>query len=301
VPLKWRERVIGALLVLNSPAGHAFTLEDQRLLMSFADLAAIGLKNAEQVAQIKSFSHTLEGQVAERTCELVEARRQVIEKADQAQTLLSNTVQIQEHERARIARDLHDSVTQLTIGALYELAAVKTDLDARAVRAAREKVEIARELLKQIEREIRQAIYDLRPTLLIGGNLLPGLKKYAASFQQLLGIPCEVQAVGNPVRLPVPVEVAIFRIVQEALHNVLTHAHATRSGVLFEFQPAQLSLTITDDGQGFDPAAFEGQATSRHIGLSSMRERAEEIGADLRICSKAGQGTQIVLRVEIAP
>src|SRR5207302_10056404 len=130
-------------------------------------------------------------------------------------------------ERARIARDLHDSVTQLTIGALYELAAVKTDLDGRALRAAREKLHVARELLVQIEREIRRTIYDLRPTLLSGGNLLPGLKKYAASFHELLGIPCEVQAVGTPLQLPAAVEVAIFRIVQEALHNVMTHAHAT--------------------------------------------------------------------------
>jgi signal transduction histidine kinase len=299
VPLKWRERVIGVLVVLNGPNGHAFTVEDQRLLVSFADLAAIALKNAELYAKVKSFSHTLEVQVAERTRELVEARQQVIEKADQAQMLLSNTVQIQEQERARIARDLHDSVTQLTIGALYELAAVKADLDTRSVKAARVKVDMARDLLKQIEREIRQTIYDLRPTLLVGGNLLPGLQKYAASFQQLLGIPCEVQAVGTPVRLALPVEVAIFRIVQEALHNILTHAHATHAGVLLEFQPAQLSLTVTDDGQGFDPADFDGQAAGRHVGLSSMRERAEEIGAAFNICSQAGQGTQVLLRVRL--
>ena len=89
-------------------------------------------------------------------------------------------------EQDRISRDLHDSVTQLTIGALYELAAAKSDLDAQSTVAAREKVEMARDLLKQIEREIHQAIYDLRPTLLTGGDLLPGLERYAAGFQELL-------------------------------------------------------------------------------------------------------------------
>jgi signal transduction histidine kinase len=297
VPLRWHGQIIGALLVLNRPHNHLFTLDDQWALSPFADLAAIALKNAELYAQVKSFSQTLEAQVFERTQELVQARQQLLEKSEQVQWLLSKTVHIQEEERARIARDLHDSVTQLTIGALYELQAAKADLDAQATEAAREKVDIARDLLKQIERELRQAIYDLRPASLDASGLAPALQKYVASFQELSGIQCNVQIIGTPVRLPSPIEVVIFRLAQEALHNVMSHAHAQHVSISLDFQAMHLYLTVSDDGQGFELARAFEPTGHHHVGLVSMHERAAVIGGELEVSSQPGQGTRVTLCV----
>ncbi len=299
VPLKRNERIVGVILVTSRPGGHLFTLEDERVLSAFADLTSIALKNAELFAQVKSFTQTLETQVSQRTGELEQARRQVVEKAEQVQWLLSKTVHIQEEERARIARDLHDSVTQLTIGAMLELQASKAEIDSRSLDAAREKVDTARELLKQVEREIRQAIYDLRPAQLDTSDLLPALQKYAASFEELTGIRCRVECNGTPVRLEPPVEVVIFRIVQEALHNVMTHAQAGRALVSLDFQPARLCLSIEDDGRGM--ARRRQTSPDRHVGLKSMRERARVIQGQLEVRSRRGRGTRVTLRVALNP
>jgi signal transduction histidine kinase len=297
VPMKWRGEIIGCLLVLNPADGHKFTLEDQHVLEAFADLAAIALKNAELYAQVKSFSQTLEAQVFERTQELVQARQQLLEKSEQVQWLLSKTVHIQEEERARIARDLHDSVTQLVIGALYELQAAKDVMAVEIAHLAHERVDLARDLLKQIERELRQAIYDLRPALLDASGLAPALRKYVSSFQELSGVQCAIQVNGTPTRLPSSIEVVIFRIAQEALHNVMTHARARNVMIALDFQAAQLCLTIADDGQGFEPERADTQSNSRHVGLTSMRERAAVIGGQLEVWSQVGQGARITLHV----
>jgi signal transduction histidine kinase len=297
VPMRWQGQVIGCLLVLNPAEGHKFTIEDQEVLEAFADLAAIALKNAELYTQVKSFNQRLEAQVSERTQELVQARRLLLEKSEQVQWLLSKTVHIQEEERVRIARDLHDSVTQLTIGALYELQAAKVDMEARATGAAREKVDMARDLLKEIERELRQAIYDLRPALLDASGLAPALQKYVANFQELTGIQTQVQIVGAPIRLPSPIEVVIFRIAQEALHNVMAHAHAKTVNVTLDCQPTQLCLRIGDDGQGFELAESLAQQNNGHWGLLSMRERAAVIGGQLEVWSKRGEGARVTLCV----
>jgi signal transduction histidine kinase len=296
VPLKWRSQVIGALAVLNQAGGHSFTLQDQIVLTALADLATIALKNAELYTQVKSFNRTLEDQVALRTSELVQARQQTLEKAEQVQGLLSRTIQIQDKERARIARDLHDSVTQLTIGAMLELQAAKSDLDGNSRADAREKIEMARELLKQIEREIRQAIYDLRPVLLDEGGLQAALVRYAASFQELLNIKCEVRVLGTPARLPSQVEVDVFRIVQEALQNVIAHAHATSVKVTLDFQSKQLLVTVLDDGVGFDVDATS-QHRRTHLGLTSMRERALAHRGQLTIRSEPGRGTRVTVQL----
>jgi len=301
VPLRWQRAVIGVLLVLNHADGHHFDDDDQRLLEAFADLSAIALKNAELYTQVTSFKHTLEAQVAERTQELEQARREIIEKAEQVQWLLSKTVHIQEEERARIARDLHDSVTQLTIGALYELQAAKSDMDARAARRAREKIDTARDLLRQIEREIRQAISNLRPALLDASGLPTALQRYAANFQTLSSIQCEVVITGAPVNLPLPVEIVIFRIVQETLHNVLVHAEATHARVLLDFEQKHLCLTVQDNGKGFDPSAIVPGRSGRQIGLTSMRERAAVIGAQIEVTSEPNRGTQVTLQVNLQP
>ncbi|MBI5878090.1 MAG: GAF domain-containing sensor histidine kinase [Chloroflexi bacterium] len=299
VPLRWQSEVIGALMVLNPADGHRFTPDDQQMLSAFADLSAIALKNADLYAQVSTFGRRLEAQVAERTSELELARQEIVAKAEQVEWLLSKTVHIQEEERARIARDLHDSVTQLAIGALYELQAAKSDLNAARSGPALEKIDTTRDLLKQIEREIRQAIHDLRPILLDAGGLPTALHRYAESVQALSGLRVTVTASGTPCNLPAAIEVVIFRIAQEALHNVTAHAHATRADVALDFGSEVLILEVSDDGQGFDLAHLDAPGPGRHVGLAGMRERASVIGGALEIESAPGRGARVRLRVNL--
>jgi two-component system sensor histidine kinase DegS len=263
-------------------------------------LASIALENAELYSAVKSFNKNLEQQVQERTSELVQAREQIAQKAEEVEWLLSKTVHIQEEERARIARDLHDGVDQLIVGAIYELQTAKAGLDSQRPETAQEKIAEVRELLQQVEQEIRRVIYDLRPTYLDAGDLDAALRKYAASFQDLAGISCVVETIGDPLRLPAPIEVIIFRIGQEALHNVMKHAHATLVRVRLEFKSRDLTMQVEDNGRGFTPNEQSDPLSASGLGLRNIRDRAHAIGGAVEVESKPQQGTRITFRLPLS-
>ncbi len=204
-------------------------------------------------------------------------------------------IHVQEEERGRIAHDMHDGLIQLIIGALYEIQAAKENLPA-GPDVAVEKLRTAQELLTHVEGEIRRVIYDLRPMILDSTGLTPALKKHAQSFSQLFGIPCSVRVTGTAYRLAPDKEVAAYRIVQEALHNVQAHAGATAAHLHLAFRPTALLATVEDDGQGFHYAEVMSEPKGR-MGLIGMRERAQSIGAKISVESVAGRGTIVTLRV----
>jgi len=294
VPLRWEGQVFGALSVLDHGERRPFTEDDVQLLSLFADLASIALKNAELHTQVREFSQELEREVEERTRELARAKEEIATKAEQLRLLLAKTIHIQEEERARIARDMHDGVMQLVTAARYELQAAKVAVGSGLAAAAQEKLNAAREVLNEMEKEIRHAIYDLQPPILDAVGLAPALRKYANSFQELSGIACRVQVMGMPLRLSPPTEVAVFRIVEEALHNVAAHAGARTASIILDFQPTVLGVTVEDDGQGFDYQQWAESRDGKHLGLLGMQERVKSLGGELVVWSKPGQGTRVM-------
>ncbi|MFQ5611151.1 MAG: GAF domain-containing protein [Anaerolineae bacterium] len=292
VPLRWQGQVIGALVVLDRGERRPFTEDDVRLLSLFADLASIALKNAELYAQV-------EQKVEQRTEELAKARAALAEKADQLQRLLATTVRVQEEERIRIARDLHDGSNQLITGALYEIQAVQRRLTGRGLDVALGKLKTAKELLRQIDAENRRIISDLRPPILDAQGLMPALRWQAETFQECYRIACPVRVSGQPVELPPEVETAVYRIVQEALNNVAAHARARRVQLRLNFWPGQLRVVVEDNGVG-----IEGNNAHRNkagqMGLIGMRERAQSIGGRLEVQSLPGRGTRIALDVPLS-
>ena len=228
--------------------------------------------------------------------ERVRLEEELGREAQQLERLLTATISVQEEERARIARDMHDGVTQLIYGALYETQAARELLRASS-HPAQAKLERAQDLLNQVEVETRRVIGDLHPPILDAMGLVAALNRYTALFQDMVGLPCALRMTGQPFRLSNATELAVYRIVQEALHNVESHAEANSVTVLLGFQPGWLRVVIEDDGQGFNP----GQVLTEpgdHFGLPSMRERAQSIGARLRVDSTPGHGTRIVLNVQ---
>jgi PAS domain S-box-containing protein len=192
-------------------------------------------------------------------------------------------------ERQRLSRELHDSVSQ----ALYSIG-----LGAKTARSVLEPGSKAEEpldfVLGQAERglaEMRALIFELRPQSLEQEGLVGGLQKLTAALRAREPIAVETRLDAEP-QVPLPVKEAIYRIAQEALHNVVKHAHPANVEIRLTVSD-ELVLEIRDDGCGFDT----GMAYPGHIGLHSMRERASQVGGTLEVGSAPGKGTSIRVRV----
>ncbi|MGD8752377.1 MAG: GAF domain-containing sensor histidine kinase [Anaerolineales bacterium] len=291
-PLEARGQLVG-LLQLASPQKYHFTNDRKAFLSSAAAQVSISIENARLYNKVRDFNVELEQMVNHRTSELEAARWALAEKARQLQRLLSESYRIQEDTQARIAHDMHDGVTQIIIGALYEIQAARQGLVDEPDRAA-ENLFKAQQLLSEVEVEIRRVIYDLHPPVLDMMGLVVALKRYATTFATTFEIDCQIEVLGKHQRLPKKTEVAIYRIIQAALQNVAAHAEATRVQLSFDFRSNDLSVIVEDNGIGFDPKkALE--TPGDHLGLIGMKERAEGLGAVLEVDSALKKGTRVKL------
>ena len=198
-------------------------------------------------------------------------------------------------ERARLAHEIHDTIAQSLVGIILEL-----DLAEHMLRtdptSARHELQRARSAARQALDEARQSVLALRPAPLEERSLADAVRAELEGLSED-GLAVEV-AVGEPSPAGTPdAEDALFRIAQEALANVRRHARARRVQARLWQADGVLSLTIEDDGSGFDPAAGRRVDTSGGFGLTSMRERAEEAGGELRVESAPGKGTRIEVRL----
>ncbi len=289
-PLEVKGQLVGLLQLASPNVGH-FNEGQRDFVAAMARQVSVSIENSRLYDTVRVFNVELEQKVNQRTRELESARWALAEKARQLQRLLSESYRVQEDTQARIAHDMHDGVTQMIIGALYETQAARNLLLADPDRAA-ENLARAQQLLSEVEVEIRRVIYDLHPPVLDQMGLAVALKRFASTYNSAFGIDCQVQVTGHPRRLPRATEVAVYRIIQAALHNVATHARAGRAQVDFDFSAARLQVVIQDDGVGFDPQAIMS-IPGEHLGLIGMKERAEGLGANLTVTSAPGQGTRI--------
>ncbi|WP_333770080.1 GAF domain-containing sensor histidine kinase [Streptomyces sp. IBSBF 2435] len=261
MPVMDGEDILGALFLANKlcpsrpEAGCGFTQEDEDLLRILADHAAIALTNAR---------------LYERSRELTLAG-----------------------ERARIAHELHDAVSQklfsLRLTAQAAAALIDTDPD-RAKGQLREVAGLAAEAAD----ELRAVVVELRPAALDDDGLVATLRTQAEVLNRVhsAGVTfqaCEVRA------LPASQEEAVLRVAQEAMHNALRHAHAGTVAVTLEGRGKGAVLRVRDDGRGFDPGSV--RRAGRHLGLVSMRDRAGGVGGLLTVQSAPGRGTVIELEV----
>lgn len=269
--------------------------EEPQIAMAFANHAVMAIENARLYAEIKALNEDLEARVERRTQELNQAREALAYQADQLRHLLSKTIHVQEEERDRIAQDIHDGISQLIMGALYETQAAKVSLAERP-EVAREKLQTAQETLKQVKTEMRRIVYDLHPAVLSTSGLVPALEAYIADYQTHTGIGCSFTTSGPIRRLTPQQERAVYRIVQEALHNVAQHAGADQVWVMLAFTPETLYVTVEDNGRGFDRRVIQNPSPG-HVGLISMDERAQSVGGEVDISSQPGSGTRVILRV----
>jgi PAS domain S-box-containing protein len=196
-------------------------------------------------------------------------------------------------ERAHLARELHDSVTQ----ALFSMGLTLRTLElllATDPEAARTKLVELRELQKDALAEMRTLIFELRPSSLESDGLVQALRTHATAVQRRTGLVVVVDA--EPIdRLPLACEEALYRIGQEALHNVVKHANASNATIRIWREPERVGLSVTDDGSGFDPDAVP----RGHLGLIGMRQRVDLVGGELRVRSRPGKGSTIEANVPL--
>jgi signal transduction histidine kinase len=260
VPLIVRGRPIG-VVVAHDKHGQdpRFEEGDVRLAESLVERAAIAVDLSERVGR--------------------DALRRVVEA--------------QELERARLARELHDETGQALTSILLGLKGLE---DTVSTAEAREGVVALRELVVSTLQDVRRLAVELRPSALDDFGLVPALERLAASLEEQSGLAVDVEAQLGPERLPPDAETALYRIVQEALTNVVKHASAGRVSITLVRKEGSAVAVIEDDGRGFEP----GSTRSGALGLAGMRERVGLVGGRLSVESTPGSGTTLVAEVPVA-
>ena len=257
VPIVSRGGIIGALYLTDKEGAEAFSDADERLIVLLAAHAAIAIQNAR---------------LHERSREL-----SIVE------------------ERNRLARELHDSVTQQLFGVV--LAAESAgELLARGDAGAVDQVARVQGLARAAMDELRAVVFELRPASLEAEGLGQALRKHVDVLRRVSGRAIELR-VASPPPLGAAASGQVFRIAQEALQNALRHANAERIEVCLQDGGGRLVLSVADDGRGFDAGA--AAVRGRRLGLTSMEERATELGGRLAIDAHPGEGTTVRLEVPV--
>jgi PAS domain S-box-containing protein len=220
-------------------------------------------------------------------------RRELREAVERMRRLSRRLVEAQELEQRRISAELHDRIGQ-------NLTALGLNLQAISAAGMGDGAKLARcladssALLAATVAAVRGLIAEVRPAALDEYGLFAGLRALAADFEARAGIPVELAGADPRPRLKPAIELALYRIAQEAINNAIKHARARRIAVRLASTRRGAQLTVRDDGRGFDVAAT-APGTRRNWGLLLMQERAEAVGASLRVESAPGQGTRIAV------
>jgi signal transduction histidine kinase len=259
VPLIARDEVIGVIEIHDKEGADArFSDEDLRLAETFAARAAVAVELSQRVA--------------------ADALRRV--------------VTAQESERKRLARELHDETGQALTSILLGLKPLEEALAKQAGAAA---LAGLRELVVGALQDVRRLAVELRPAVLDDFGLVPALERLSESFAEQSGIRVDFHSTLGETRLPSDVESSLYRVVQEALTNIVKHADAQRVSVSVVRRESSVAAVIEDDGVGFDPRV----ARKEGIGLIGMRERLALLDGRLEVESRKGAGTTVVAEVPL--
>jgi signal transduction histidine kinase len=257
VPLVVQGRSIGVVVAHDKRGGDPrFGADDVRLAEMFASRASTAVDLAERVS------------------------RDVVQRV----------VEAQEQERARLARELHDETGQALTSILLGLKGLEEVADADEARAS---VTELRELVVSTLRDVRGLAVELRPAALDDFGLVPALERLADTFREKTGLDVALEARLGDDRLDPSLETTLYRIVQEALTNVLKHAEAQHVSISLVRKDGSISAVVEDDGRGFTPEAPQREA----LGLIGMRERVGLVGGRISIESAPGAGTTLAVEV----
>ena len=272
VPLMTKGEVRGVFMLGGSQ--NCFDEHDVRLVTAVGHHLSLAIENARLYEEIQK-------------------------KETHLRHLLERIIDVQEDERKRIARELHDETGQALTALIMTLEGTAESLP-RSQGQLRERLNRAEGMLRGSLEDIRKIILDLRPTALDDLGLVAALRRYAESRLAPLGITSEVKAAGYQEGLWPETDIVLFRIGQEAITNVARHAQASRVWIEVRRNVEWVELEVRDNGQGFDSWEVEhSDDPMRGLGLMGMRERAGLFGGSCEILSQPGQGTQMRVKVPL--
>jgi signal transduction histidine kinase len=212
---------------------------------------------------------------------------------EQLRALSTRLITIQEEERKTIARDVHDELGQGLTALKLHVAALAQSLPAAAAEGAKRDIERINDLIDENIHEVRRIAGELRPTAIDDFGLTAAVQLATENFTVQSGIECEVSIRPDEIEAPPTTAIVIYRILQEALTNVIRHAKATRVEVRLRQDERSVVLEVRDNGAG---VTQEQLRRSDALGLMGMRERASIIGGELRIEGVPGRGTIVSVR-----
>jgi len=227
------------------------------------------------------------------------AQEQLRTSLEQLRSLSAHLESVREEEKRKIARDLHDETSQLltSLTAYLEAAIETLSTGANGTRALLEK---AQALCINIFDELHKLINELRPSSLDRFGLTAAIRSLIDSHLKVVGVKVSFKTTGKVRRLPATLEVALFRVIQEALNNIARHARANTADVSVHFRKDGIQVSIKDDGIGFNfQEAISSKDGLRGLGLLGMRERVELMNGSLVINSSPGHGTEIAIEVPL--
>lgn len=273
VPLLSKERVLGVLNVTSHEAGKLSPASVQ-LLESIAAQIAIAIENAR-------------------------LHKEVQRKEEIRGELLQDIFTVQEEERKRIARELHDETSQVLAsltGNLEAAASMLPDNEQKTRAILRKAQSLSIELLDGTNR----LIYELRPTLLDDMGLIAATRWLITNNLEAAGVKVTFNTVGTVRRLDPQVETTLFRVIQEAVNNIARHAEAKKATIRLQFKKNFVLAQVKDNGTGFDvEEAISSKERPRGLGLLGMRERMELMKGTLNIASKPGGGTEVNIEIPV--
>jgi signal transduction histidine kinase len=300
VPILFQGKAVGDLYLTDKLDAAEFTQADQSLLMLLANHAAVAIENAGLYDEVRRardrlqlWNEELEAKVVERTKEIERYSKE----------LTTRVLQAQEEERKRIARELHDETAQSLSTLLITLDLLEATIPENAP-ALQAGLDRARALARRTLDETRALSHDLRPTILDDVGLVAAIRWFAEEFTRTYDVPVLIEAEeprqglypgapsGTP-RLSPEMEIALFRIAQEALTNAGKYAEASRVRLALWFDCDRVKLEIADNGKGFDLQSLSGPSRDGGLGLYGMRERVALLGGELQIETAPGSGTRI--------
>ncbi len=272
LPLKLRGEVLGVLNI-RLPITQMITSDVIELLTAVADQVSVAIKNA-------------------RLFEAVDLQR------EQLRVLGARLSEVEEAERRRLARELHDQVGQNLTALGINLNVIKSQIADDVASDVETFLDESLVLVEQTTERIRDVMADLRPPMLDDYGLMATLRWFGDQFTSRVGLPVTVRGEELIPRLAEPIENALFRIATEALTNVAKHAQATEVTVVLEVEDEILRLIILDDGIGFDPERLAIHKKDRGWGLLTMAERAEALGGRFWVESQPSHtGTRIIVEI----
>ena len=273
IPLSWNGEALGTIWIVSHDEARRFDREDVRVMESLASFtaAALCVRAARQAAE-RAAEH------AAREDDRVEWLRRLIEG--------------QEEERRRIARELHDEMSQHLTGLTLGLHAAEQagDADRPGI------IGRLQDLVSTIDRGVHRLSRDLRPAALDDLGLTSALSAFADEWSATTGVACDCSSRHGEDRLPAPVETTVYRIAQEALTNVARHAGARHVSVLVDRHDDRVTLVVEDDGGGFEVGPAGKRTGGTRLGLIGIRERAALLGGTVTIeSSPAGTALFVTL------